>query len=164
MPPFRDLTNLKFGNLTVKSKSHQDSWGRWYWLCETDDGKKSIVASSNLTTGHTKNHRKKLEYSTPNGFRKKIFYAWQAMKQRCYNPKTRNYKHYGGRGIAVCDEWLDSLQAFYDWATSNGCAEHLSIDRINNDGNYEPLNCRRATVKEQNNNQRRSKRGAKNGK
>jgi hypothetical protein len=75
------------------------------------------------------------------------------MRHRCNNPNSDNYSYYGGRGIEVCDEWNDFL-AFHDWAMANGYADNLSIDRINPDGNYEPLNCRWATIKEQRNNRR----------
>ena len=75
------------------------------------------------------------------------------MKQRCFNPKDRNYHNYGGRGITVCDEWLDYL-TFKKWCDENGYEQGLSIDRINNDGNYEPGNCRWVTQKVQNNNKR----------
>lgn len=74
---------------------------------------------------------------------------YQGMKQRCYNTKRPNYKYYGGRGIVICDEWLNSPQAFYNWAMANGYQENLTIDRINTDGNYEPQNCRWASFKEQ---------------
>jgi len=73
------------------------------------------------------------------------------MKGRCYNPKTNGYKYYGGKGITVCEEWLNSSKAFYKWALNNGYESNLTIDRIENDGNYEPDNCRWATHKEQQN-------------
>ena len=76
-----------------------------------------------------------------NGKHSKIYDIHQAMKQRCLNPNNRVYKRYGGRGIKVCDEWLD-YKTFKKWALENGYEEGLDLDRINNDGNYEPNNCR----------------------
>lgn len=80
------------------------------------------------------------------------------MKTRCYRPSYHAYKHYGGRGIRICDEWLQSFEAFYRWAIENGYEDDLSIDRIDCNGNYQPDNCRWATAEEQNKNKR-----AKNG-
>jgi hypothetical protein len=76
------------------------------------------------------------------------------MKDRCNNSQDARYKDYGGRGVVVCNEWLNNYEAFRDWATANGYNDNLTIDRINNDGNYEPGNCRWATTIVQQRNKR----------
>lgn len=81
-----------------------------------------------------------------------IYSAWYNMKVRCYYTKQVYYKRYGGRGIKVCDEWKNSFKSFYEWAINNGYKEGLSLDRIDNDGNYEPSNCRWVSMKRQNRN------------
>lgn len=79
---------------------------------------------------------------------------YNGMKDRCFSDKNQNYKYYGGRGITVCQEWLDDREAFITWALENGYRNDLSIDRIDVNGNYEPGNCRWATDAEQRANQR----------
>lgn len=103
---------------------------------------------------------KKRSYSKRAGIhglsKHKIYKTLQRMKGRCYNPRDKRYPEWGGRGITICDEWLDKdtgFLEFYNWSLDNGYEEHLSIDRYpDNDGNYEPSNCRWATGKEQSNN------------
>lgn len=71
-----------------------------------------------------------------------LYWVYTAMKQRCFNPKNKSYKDYGGRGITVCDEWKNNFKAFYEWANKNGYKKGLAIDRIENDEGYSPDNCR----------------------
>ena len=132
------------------------------WLCRCDCGKEIAVTTNHLRSGHTKScgcYAK--EVSIQNGLKKKhgltktrIHRIWTQMKTRCFNPKDEHYKDYGGRGITICDEWLNNLQAFHDWAIANGYSDELTIDRIDVNGNYEPSNCRWITTKEQNFNKR----------
>lgn len=75
----------------------------------------------------------------------KIYTVWRNMKTRCLNPKCSIYEYYGLRGITICDEWKNDPEAFYEWSIANGYSDNLQIDRINNDGNYEPSNCRFVT-------------------
>jgi hypothetical protein len=83
-----------------------------------------------------------------------IYKAWVAMRNRCSNKRNRFYSGYGGRGISVCEEWNNSFQSFYNWSMSNGYKEELTIDRIENNGNYEPNNCRWVTMEVQSKNKR----------
>lgn len=98
-------------------------------------------------------NRKKREKHGLSGTR--LENIWHKMHGRCYNPKHANFKFYGARGISVCEKW-NSIKAFGDWANSNGYSENLQIDRIDNDGNYEPSNCKWSTPKDQCNNTRRN--------
>ncbi|WP_339260903.1 hypothetical protein [Lysinibacillus sp. FSL K6-3209] len=85
----------------------------------------------------------------------KLYYVWVEMRQRCRNVKSKKYKHYGGRGIQVCNEW-QKFENFFKWSHSNGYKEGLSLDRIDVNGNYEPTNCRWATQLVQVNNTRKT--------
>lgn len=87
----------------------------------------------------------------------KIYKIFDSMKYRCYTLTSPNYKHYGARGICICDEWLNDLREFNKWAIENGYKDGLTIDRIDNDGNYEPSNCRWVTILENNRNRSTSR-------
>lgn len=89
-------------------------------------------------------------------YRTRLYKAWSSMLERCRRKKSAHYKDYGGRGITVCDEWLDYIP-FSQWAKANGYSYDLSLDRIDYNGNYEPSNCRWVTFKEQQNNKRKNR-------
>lgn len=84
----------------------------------------------------------------------RLYSIYRSMKTRCYNQNAKNYKNYGGRGITICEQWLEDFKMFHDWALSHGYRDDLIIDRMDVNGNYEPNNCRWVTHLEQNNNAR----------
>lgn len=164
-----DLTGVRFGNLVVisKSRKHQFPSGQIeiLWLCKCDCGNEVEVFGRNLKTGNTKSCgclRENLK--TKHGlWGSKVYKCWDNMRSRCYNKNMTEYDCYGGRGIRVCDEWKNNFQTFYDYVSKlpHFGEKGYSIDRINNDGNYEPSNVRWATAKEQANNQQRTRKRLK---
>ena len=130
-------------------------------LCRCECGNETIVFEDNLKRGHTRSCGcLKAEiiaagaHTKHGGRHTRLYEIWRSMKQRCSNPNKINYERYGGRGISVCEEWKNSYQAFREWALSNGYRDDLSLDRIDNSGNYEPSNCRWETATAQSNNRR----------
>lgn len=142
-----------YGRITVIDRDFDSKARRPKWVCQCECGNKKSIAGDNLTKGHTKSCGC---IKAKHGMRKTPeFEAWHAMKGRCLNPKNPAFRYYGGRGITICEEWKNDFLAFYNHIGERPDSK-LSIDRINNDGNYEPGNVRWATAKQQANNTRRS--------
>lgn len=155
----------RFGRWTILEEAspiYISGKPRRRYKCQCDCGNIGIVRLECLRNGHSTScgclHKQRVSDTfkthgmSDNGNFTPLYDTWRNMKKRCNNPNTTEYNRYGGRGIKICKEWATDFQRFYDWAISNGYKEGLTIDRINNDGNYEPDNCRFVTMKVQGNN------------
>lgn len=162
-----DLAGQQFGRLRVIERDGSRA-GNAAWRCQCECGELIVTTSLNLRNSNTRScgclqrdiataiGRASRKHGHASGKGTSEYHIWQSMKTRCSNPKAINYQYYGGRGITVCQRWLDGFENFLEDMGPRPSCDH-SIDRIDNNGNYELSNCRWATGVEQNNNLRRPK-------
>lgn len=146
-PKRADLLGTRFGRLVVVKDLGSNEIGHALWLCKCDCGNEYQATTNHLHFGNINScgclklegNNKKHGQSES-----RIYQTYRGMKDRCFNKNSVRYETHGARGISICDEWLgkDGFENFYKWAMENGYREDLTIDRIDNDGNYEPSNCR----------------------
>jgi hypothetical protein len=144
------LEGMRFGKLVVLAEHPERRGNTIMWVCKCDCGNTKIINGNNLRQGKSttcgcSTRRHGMRFT-------RLWRIWDGMMKRCYNPKHKWFKRYGGRGITICEEWLQNHGSFFSWALSNGYKDGLTIDRIDVDKGYCPENCRWVDMKTQLNN------------
>lgn len=158
----KNLVGQKFNYLTVigavEKRPRKGGSYDYYCLCKCDCGNEKVVGIRHLIYNHVQTCGCNLARIKHGMSRTRIYNVWRGMIRRCYDRKSTSYPYYGANGITVCDEWLNSFEAFRDFAIANGYTDELTIDRHpNNDGNYGPTNVRFATQAENSRNSAQTK-------
>lgn len=157
------MIGRSFHRLTVVEEAGRARNGERLWNCKCACGSSVVVRGGDIRSGHTQScgclqRERTVEACTTHGGKgTRLYLIWKGMRRRCNSPTDHLYALYGGRGIAVCVEWNESFEVFRDWAFANGYRDDLTIDRKDNDGAYEPSNCRWVTMTVQSRNRRNVK-------
>jgi hypothetical protein len=156
LKPFKNISGVRYGRLVaVKPIKIQPGGSIWLFRCDcggTTEAKTNNVKSGNTASCGCLRRESVSAQRTTHGHSKggketKTFKAWMRMRERCMNPKTERWPHYGGRGISVCKRWAESFENFLE--DMGECPPSYSLDRVDVNGNYEPANCRWATNAQQ---------------
>lgn len=157
-----NIKGRRFSRLKVIEFVGLNKFNKAQWRCKCDCGNEVVVLAACLKNKHTMScgclHAETVKVSRKkHGLRNHpLYHTWLNIKDRCGNPNNSHYHLYGGRGIKIVKEWRDNFKRFYDWAMSNGWKNHLSIERIDVNGNYSPRNCKWISFNEQPKNTRKS--------
>lgn len=155
-----EIAGRKFGYLTV-IRPIGSRWGHSLWECKCDCGTvcertaNQLTQNDNVSCGCMTSLAQRNAQYKHGDTGTRLYRIWKAMKTRCNNPNISYFKYYGGKGVSVCKEWVNSFETFKEWALSHGYSDTLTIDRINGDGNYEPNNCRWVSMTVQNRNKKK---------